>query len=92
MGRRTAGTATEVAALRFDAQAARHGMDGGVHGDSVDLIQVVGGQDVGRIARGVDPTAPEQHHLVGDRGGVTQVVQDDPDGSAVIVSEIPDQI
>ena len=39
-----------------------------------------------------DPAAVEQHDVVGDGGGLVEVVQHDADGDAVLVGEVADQV
>src|SRR5690606_27893413 len=89
-GERATGAVVMATAGR-DLHAAGAAVDARVDGQTVDVGEVLTREHGGRGSGGVHAAAVHEHDLVGDGGGVPQVVQHDADGGAA-VGEIADQI
>src|SRR5699024_7029866 len=77
---------------RLDPDQSRVLIDAGADGQPVDLAEDIGGEDVLAGADRADAASIEQDHVVGHRGRMSEVVEDDADGDAMVIGEFAHEV
>src|SRR5699024_4322906 len=67
-------------------------VDAGGDGQPVDLAEDIGGEDVLAGADRADAAPIEQDHVVGHRGRMSEIVEDDADGDAMVIGEFAHEV
>src|SRR5699024_2246621 len=67
-------------------------VDAGADGQSVDVAEDIGGEDGLAGADRADAAPIEQDHVVGHRGRMSEIVEDDADGDAVVIGEFAHEV